>query len=104
MDGIIIETTVTKPLIGKTLIGQNIWRIFPKATAIKYINTLFLSFVKNKHQWCDYTIAKQVFVVLVEWIKGTQTFVAHETPYEGSIHDIQLRLLAAANNFRKTQN
>ncbi|RLB86482.1 MAG: hypothetical protein DRH26_17190 [Deltaproteobacteria bacterium] len=101
MAGIIIDSTVTKPLVGVKLIGKGILDILPPASAKKYLNTLHRAVIERKAQWCDYEIAGQVFVVLVEWIKGTNTVVVHETPYDGNIHDLQLRLTQALNNYKK---
>lgn len=71
---------------------------------MKYMNVLSKALVQNEMQWCDYTVMEETFVVLVERIPGTATFVCHETPYEGSIHDIQLKLSLALNNFRKLKS
>ena len=100
MDGVIIKSTVTDPIDGEPLVGRKIREILPPASSAKYINTLFRALTENKKQWCDYEIAGQVFVVLVEWIKGTNTVVVHETPYDDGIHDIQLRLTMALNNYK----
>ncbi len=101
MDGVIIKSTVTDPIDGEPLVGRAIREVLPPASAKKYINALFRALTENKKQWCDYEIAGQVFVVLVEWIAGTDTIAVHETPYDGGIHDIQLRLTLALNNYKK---
>lgn len=69
---------------------------------VKYINTLFRAFLELQYQWVDYTVMGEVFVVLVEWIPWTQTFVVYEAPYgDGKIHDLQLRLVMALGDFRE---
>jgi len=71
---------------------------------MKYMNVLSKALVQNEPQWCDYTVMGETFVVLVERIPGKESFVAHEAPYEGCIHDIMLKLTQALNNFRKIQD
>lgn len=103
MDGIVIETTVTNPLTGLPLKGQSVADFLPPSSARKYINVLFNALVQGKMQFTDYTVMGETFVVLVEWIRGTDTFVAHEMPYAGSIHDIMFYLTVASENFKKTK-
>ncbi|RLB94618.1 MAG: hypothetical protein DRH26_00690 [Deltaproteobacteria bacterium] len=103
MTGVIVESTVTAPYIGDTIIGQSIYEILPKASVTAYEYALYKAFATGKPQWCDYTVADNTFVVLVEWARNIQAWVVHQVPYDDNIHDIQLQLFLALNNYRQAR-
>ena len=79
----VVETTVQTPINGDSILGLDVWSIFPDRQLDKYVAALFRAVTSAPHrQWIKYKIGNQPFVALIEYQTDDLCFVVHEAFYD----------------------
>ncbi len=101
MNGIILSTTVIKPIAGiPRLEGESVFDLLSSSDGKKMIHVLLKAAFSSKPQWCDIRVRIQDLILLIYYFPDDVRFIIHEAPYDlKCIKEIKERLSLAAHKY-----